>query len=450
MRARHRIHLLILIMGHTLVAVLTTSVAAGEKFVSLFNGKNLDGWVNVNCAPETWTVKDGMIICSGIPTGVLRTEEMYENFILELEWRHLKEQGNSGLFIHSGPLPVTGKPFTRAHEIRILDGRNTNDYTSHGDIFSIQGASMAPSPLHPNGWMRSLPRERRCKPAGQWNHYRVESREGMVTLAVNGKVVTRAYHLNPRKGYICLESEGSEIHFRNIRVQELPASSPPPEVVAEKAEGFRSLYNGVDLRGWKQVPGNEGHWQAKDWILEYDGKSEARGDDRHLWTEEEFGDFTLIVDWRLPREPVVEDVPVILPDGSQAVDAEGRGITVPVRDAGDSGIYLRGTSKCQINIWNWPVGSGEIWGYRTDNKMPAEVRRAATPILNADNPVGQWNRFEITAVDDKITVVVNGKTVIRQAQLPGLPKRGRIALQHHGDPIQFANLYIKELNAKSP
>ena len=114
-------------------------------------------------------------------------------------------------------------------------------------------------------------------------------------------------------------------------------------------------------------------------------------------------------------------------------------------DAGDSGIYLRGTAKSQINIWNWPVGSGEIWGYRTDKNMPQQVRRGATPILNADNPVGQWNRFEITAVDDKVTVVLNGKTVIRQAHLPGMPKRGPIALQHHGDHIQFANIYIKEL-----
>ena len=152
------------------------------------------------------------------------------------------------------------------------------------------------------------------------------------------------------------------------------------------------------------------------------------------------------VDWRLPDEPVIEAVPVILLDGKQAIDEKGKEITVPVLDAGDSGIYLRGTSKCQLNIWNWPVGSGEIWGYRTDENMTPEIRRAATPILNADKPVGQWNRFEITAIENRITVVVNGKTVIREARLPGLPKRGPIALQHHGDHVQFANIYIKELD----
>ncbi|MCX5637130.1 MAG: DUF1080 domain-containing protein, partial [Planctomycetota bacterium] len=104
-----------------------------------------------------------------------------------------------------------------------------------------------------------------------------------------------------------------------------------------------------------------------------------------------------------------------------------------------------GSSKSQVNIWNWPVGSGEFYGYRTDKSMPPEVRRSVTPILNADNPVGQWNRFEITVIDDYATIVLNGKTVIRKAKLPEMPKRGPIALQHHGDPIQFANIYIKEL-----
>ncbi len=429
----------------TLRNIMIKKLDAGDGFVSLFNGRNLDGWVNVNCAPETWRVKDGIIVCSGIPTGVLRTERMYENYIIELEWRHMKEGGNAGLFLHSDPISAPGQPFTRGIEVQILDGRNTPYYTSHGDVFAIHGASMKPDRPHPGGWMRSLPSERRCKPAGQWNHYRVESRDGNIALAVNGEIVTRASDAKPRKGYVCLESEGSEVHFRNIRIRELPGSNPPAEMVAKEAEGFRILYNGLDLRGWKIKPGHEGHWQAKNWILDYDGMSRADGD-KNLWTEKEFANFTLIVDWRLPRQPRLEDVPVILPDGAQALDADGKPKTAQVRDAGDSGIYLRGTSKCQINIWSWPIGSGEIWGYRTDTGMTPEVRRAATPVLNADNPPGRWNRFEITAIGDRVTVMLNGKTVIEEARLLGLPKRGPIALQHHGDPVQFANIYIKELD----
>jgi hypothetical protein len=98
-----------------------------------------------------------------------------------------------------------------------------------------------------------------------------------------------------------------------------------------------------------------------------------------------------------------------------------------------------------VNMWCWPVGSGEVYGYRTDAKQPAEVRAGVTPKAKADKPIGQWNRFVITMRGDRLTVVLNGKTVLENAQLPGVPERGRIALQHHGDPIQFANIYVREL-----
>ncbi len=421
-----------------IVFALVGSARSETRFKPLFNGRDLSGWVNVNCAPETWTVRDGMIVCTGVPKGVLRTEKQYENFILELEWRHMKKGGNAGLFLFADALPATGSPFPRSIEVQIRDG-------NPGDIFPIWGASMTPWRPQKKGRARSVPIEDRVRPAGEWNHYRVEVRDGVITLAVNGKVVNWAYYANPRKGYICLESEGSEIHFRNIRIRELPSSNPPPEVVATEDQGFRSLYNGFDLRGWKLAPGSRGHWKANDWILDYDGKSEAEGDERHLWSEESFGDFVLIVDWRLPGEAKIDSVPVVLPDGSVLRDSTGKEVKVPVWDAGDSGIYLRGISKAQVNIWNWPVGSGEIWGYRVDAKMPPEVRRAATPIQNADNPIGQWNRFEITMRGDRVSVKLNGKVVIREARLPGVPERGPIALQHHGDPLQFANIFVKRL-----
>ena len=112
----------------------------------------------------------------------------------------------------------------------------------------------------------------------------------------------------------------------------------------------------------------------------------------------------------------------------------------------DSGIYLRGSTKSQINIWQWPVGSGEIWGYRTDSEMPAEIRAAATPKLKADKKVGEWNRFHITMVGETVSVRLNGRTVIDQCRMPGIPKSGPIALQHHGDAIEFANIYVKRLS----
>ena len=431
--------LLVAVLGLILFSAGNLPAQAQEEgFTPLFNGADLTGWVNVNCAPETFTVKDGMIICTGVPTGVMRTEKMYENFILELDWSHQVKGGNAGLFVYSDALTARGQPFTRSVEVQVMDG-------NAGDIFPIHGATMSPDKPHPQGWGRALPAEDRMKPAGQWNHYRVESRDGVLSLAVNGKVVTRAYHCNPRKGYICLESEGSPIHFKNIRIKELPGTDPLPDVIATRDEGFRSLYTGLDLRNWKQSPGQAGHWKAQDWVLDYDGKSEAEGEEKNLWSAKNYRNFKLIVDWRQPDKPVLDKVPVILPDGSYQKDDNGDQLTIPVMDAGDSGIYLRGSDKAQVNIWNWPCGSGEFYGYRLDMDLPASVRAGVTPIVNADMPIGEWNRFLITLIDDRVTVVLNGKTVIRDAWLPGIPETGPIALQHHGDHIQFANIYIKEL-----
>ena len=291
---------------------------------------------------------------------------------------------------------------------------------------------------------RSFPTEERSKSSPQWNHYRVEGRDGVLRLSVNGQEVTVGQDCSPRKGYLCLESEGSECHFRNLRIRELPSSNPRADEIADPAEGFVPLYSGVDLSGWKSDPGHEGHWQPKDWVLSYDGRSEAA--DKNLWSEREYGDFQLICDWRWTRKPVDTPCPVVLPSGEVATDADGNPQQQEVPSAGDSGIYLRGSSKSQVNIWCWPVGSGEVYGYRTDDNMPAEIRAGVTPRTKADKPIGQWNRFLITMRADRLTVQLNGETVIENAQLPGVPPRGPIALQHHGDPIDFANVFIRELD----
>ena len=419
-----------------------------DGFVPLFNGENLKGWVNINTAPDTFTVRDHTIITTGLPTGLIRTEKQYENFVLEMEWQHIKPKGNSGLYVWSDPIPAVGAPFTRAVEVQILDGRETKDYTSDGDVFSIWGAVMTPDRPHPSGWMRCLPSEKRSKPAGQWNHYRVECRDGIIKLAVNGKVVSGGRKCRPRKGYLCLEAEGSECHFRNLRIKELPSSKPRPEEICESAQGFVTLFTGIDLNGWKADAGHAGHWQPRPEpnALFYDGKSTAK--DKNLWTEKEYGDFELICDWRFTAKPVKRNRPVILPSGDEAVDDAGKVKEVQVEDAGDSGIFLRGSHKSQVNIWCWPAGSGEVYGYRTDRKMPAEVRRAVTPKVKADNPIGKWNRFVITLRGERLTVRLNGKLVVEDAQLPGIPAKGAIGLQHHGDPIEFANLYLREIDRR--
>jgi len=221
------------------------------------------------------------------------------------------------------------------------------------------------------------------------------------------------------------------------------------------ASDFVPLFNGRDLAGWKIPAGDNGHWRVVNGVIDYDAESEAP-DDKSLWTERSFGDFTLRVDWRLKATPYVNPaVPIIRFDGTHKKDAEGREIRIAVPDA-DSGIYLRGTSKAQVNIWCWPIGSGEVYGYRTDQSMPASVRAGVTPRRNADHDIGQWNTFEITMRGSRLTVVLNGEEVISGAQLPSVPDRGPLALQHHGAKkngvwtappslVQFRSISVKEL-----
>ena len=137
--------------------------------------------------------------------------------------------------------------------------------------------------------------------------------------------------------------------------------------------------------------------------------------------------------------------PVVLPNGDDKLDEKGEVVMREVDDAGNSGILLRGSEDAQINICCYPVGSGEITAFRTNKQLPAEVRAAVTPKEVADAPLGKWNRFVITLKGDRVTVVLNGKTIIENAQLPGIANRGPIGLQHHNEVVEFANLFIREL-----
>ena len=222
------------------------------------------------------------------------------------------------------------------------------------------------------------------------------------------------------------------------------------------APGFVSLFNGKDFSGWKVPEGDNDHWKIIDGVIDYDASSEAPGD-KNLWSAKEYGDFVLKVDWRIKETPYLNPrVPIIKPDGTHKKDVNGNEIKTTVPDS-DSGIFLRGQGKSQVNIWCWPIGSGEVYGYRMDKKMPPEVRAGVTPKINADHDLGEWNTFEITMKGDRLTVVLNGTAVIKNAQLPGIPERGPIALQHHGGKrdgewssppalVQFRNISIRELN----
>lgn len=191
----------------------------------------------VNSGEDTWTWKGGEVYCTGEPLSVLRTDKEYQNFEMVLEWMHEKPAGNSGVFVWTTPasiaeLTASGKPgLPKGIEVQILDhaftdrmkaaGRNTDWFTTHGDVFPV-GVRMKPfPPLSPDG-VRSFPSANHTKGHGEWNHYYIRAINGEIRLWVNGHEVSGGNECDPAKGYICLESEGSPIRFRNLYLRELP------------------------------------------------------------------------------------------------------------------------------------------------------------------------------------------------------------------------------------
>ncbi len=218
----------------TVESVMAQSEFQALSFKPLFNGKNLDGWVNVNTAEDTWQVRKNTLVSTGKPIGVMRTDRQYENFILEIEWKHMEAGGNSGVFVWSEGTQFGDDPLTKAIEVQMLEldyatiHSVTDDYV-HGELFPTMGMTAIPD--NPRG-IRSKSLEKRCRGKGEWNKYVVVCVDGTVKLSVNGKFVNGLRASERKKGYICLEAEGAEIHFRNIRILELPSGITTPAQTA--------------------------------------------------------------------------------------------------------------------------------------------------------------------------------------------------------------------------
>lgn len=223
-----------------LLLAIPIAAGPGPEWRDLFNGKDLTGWVNVNTDKDTWSVENGMLVCSGKPTGVMRTDRQYENFLLHVEWMHTEPGGNSGMFLWSGPKPANNTPFPPGIEVQMLeldwpklnpdrDGKPRPLAYVHGELFGVQGVKTTPD--NPRG-DRSMSIENRCKPRGEWNTYDVVAIDGVIKLSVNGKFVNGISKATQKKGYLCMESEGAKIYFRNIRIMELPSGVTAPEQTA--------------------------------------------------------------------------------------------------------------------------------------------------------------------------------------------------------------------------
>jgi hypothetical protein len=360
--------------------------ADADGFVPLFNGRDLTGWVNGNCAPETWSVRDGVIHCTGLPIGGLRTTRQYENFILELEWRHLKRSGNSGVFVWGSPINAPGVPFLRGIEVQALDqgyaedfekknGKKSDWFTVHGDVFAIHGATM--NYIGKTNGKRSFPIEDRSKPSPEWNHYRIVANNGSLRLHVNGKEVSGGDEANYRKGYLALESEGSPVEFRNLRIKELPPTGAGPAVTAPVDLGWQALYNALDLRGWRTGAATEKHWAIGGGRITLKSRG---GADATLATEREFGAAEYIVDFQPPKS------------------------------GGSATVHIRGV-----------------------------------PVVLAGADGGKFSRFVITVQGDKVRVQRDAAAPVETALPAGSPARGAFGLSAASSLGTFTNLHVREL-----
>ncbi len=186
-------------------------------------------WIQVNTDEDTWKIEGDELVCSGHPIGVIRSEKKYENFLLHIEWKHIEAGGNSGVFVWSNAIPRESNRLPNGVEVQMLEPDWVNQHIRngekpplayvHGELFGVGGVEIVPD--NPRG-RRSKSIENRCKGKGEWNTYDVVCVDGTIKLSVNGKFVNGISKSSKKNGYICLESEGAEIHFRNIRIIELP------------------------------------------------------------------------------------------------------------------------------------------------------------------------------------------------------------------------------------
>jgi hypothetical protein len=460
-----------------IIACLGIGASHAENWIPLFNGKDLDGWTPKFADMQVgenhhniFRVADGILKVDYSDAekfdgrfGHLFYKTPYSHYRIRAEIRFTGEQvpggpewafRNNGLMLHSQAPETMGleQKFPTSIEVQMSGadpGKNPQTAGRPMGCLFTPGTKVMREGKEYKGGANSASGDPMS--GLEWVTVEAEVRGGEEIIHfVNGNEVLRYQNTMLQdgtpltSGYIAIQAETHNTDFRKIELMPLPGNKSVPN-------GMTSLFDGKSLDGWKLGPKSEGHWKVVDGVIDYDALA-----GEHLWTEESFGDFELHVDWRIKETHGLYPVPTVLPDGSHKKGPDGKDIITPTPNA-DSGILLRGEMKSQCNIWCWPIGSGEVYGYRMDRNMPPEVRAGVTPKVRADNPVGEWNRFIIRMVGDRLTVNLNGQTVIDNAQLPGIPASGPIGFQHHGglekdgtynnasSLMQFRNVFIKKL-----
>jgi len=209
-----------IVCGLAVTAVLSLSqvAASGAEWVSLFNGKNLDGWKAIDGPMSSWKVEDGMLYCSGGGGGWLSSDKEYSNFEIELEFR-VPENGNSGVFLRA---PHQGNPAFAGMEVQVLDDKGPEftklqPYQYCGSLYDLEP-----------------PKSHVSKPAGEWQKMHIVCDGRNVKVTLNGTQIVDANldnyagklsthpGLKRSGGYVGLQNHGTRLDYRNIRLRELP------------------------------------------------------------------------------------------------------------------------------------------------------------------------------------------------------------------------------------
>ncbi len=407
-----------------------------KGFVSLFNGKDLTGWVG---SVDGYGAADGIMFCK--KGGNLYTAKEYGDFILKFDFK-FPPGANNGLGIRA---PLKGNAAYKGMELQILDNTSPRyaklkPYQYHGSIYGVVPAKRG-FLKKPNEWNTQVVYAIGPKIKVVLNGTTIVDADLDKVLEAGGPKLAKGHPgLKNKKGHIGWLGHGARVEFRNIRIKPMEGEKAPAAPVAgaledtknTPPEGFIALFNGKDLTNWKGLVGNprvrakmsaeklaEAQKKAdegmrKSWTVK-DGELIFSGRGKSLCTAKDYGDFEMYVDWK-------------------------------IKDRGDSGIYLRGSP--QVQIWDpkkWPVGSGGLY----NNK-----KNTIKPLVCADNPIGQWNRFRIKMIGEKVWVWLNGKLVVDNTTLENYWDRkipiyptGQIELQNHGNTLWFRNIYIREIKA---
>ncbi len=422
------------------------SPATAGEWIELFNGRDLSGWKAIlpeGAKPEdTWSWQDGVLVCKGQPIGYIRTERDYTNYALQLEWRFspvTRQPGNSGVLLRIvGP----DKVWPRCVEAQL-------QHENAGDFWNIDDFPMRTDPSRTQG--RNTKRTHfNERPVGEWNRYDITVDGPRITLRVNGEVLNEAWDVREVPGKIGLQSEGAEIHFRNVRLRPLPSRRSPA------GEGLgRPIFNGTDLGGWKCRGGvGTGEWRVAG-AVELDPGDERRlrieagqgvlvngaaGKTCDLVTEEEFGDCVLRLEFNIPR-------------GS------------------NSGVYVMGLYEVQIfdSFGKERPEFSDCGGIyaRWINEQAVEGH---APRVNACRAPGAWQTYEIEfraprfdAAGKKVEnarfvrVALNGQVVHENVELTG-PTRagldrpegptGPLMLQGDHGPVAYRKIAVQPLEPR--